>query len=258
MAYTINGGSFSTWSMTALSCEGALDFPKRLGEYEYDWGDSYGTEGFVSTDDLFWDGREIKVKVFYKGSNLVSSIDTLLSTLKGTNLTLVTTFGSHACRIMGIKTVSILKPNQQALLEISFWENAVPVSSAPAAVGGSGILLAGRDFYVDFGMHTKSIGGYSDVPDFYQRNLTYGSAARIMSGVRKNRTVRIELNGRYTSLATMISKVNSLRYLLMSSGLKSLVYRTVTKNTYFTDGAKVYADPKTFSANLILNLKIQE
>lgn len=257
MSYTINASSFSVYNMTILSSTGALDIPKRLGEVEYDWGDTHGVEAYASVGDLSWDGREIILTAYYNGSNFITDIETLML-LKGSNQTLITTFGTHTCRLSGIKVIDVFKVNEKILVEISFFEPVVPVSSPREITGGSGISLAGYDFVNDFGLHVKSVNGFADIDEYYPRNLSYGNTSKIPSGYRKNRTIKMELNGKYMTLAALISSVNNLRYVLQSPYTKSLIYKGITKSVYFTEGAKVDASPKLLYAKIALNLKIQE
>ena len=257
MSYTINSSNLSAYGLTVLSSEGALDFPKRLPGYEHNWGDSNGVEPYVSSTDLFWDGRTIVLKAFYSGSNFITSIESFIAAFKGSDLTLITTYGSHTVRLSGVKTVKLIN-NLQAIVDISFWESEVYNIAPPAATGGTGITIGGYDFLKDFGLHVNGASGYGDISDFYERQITYGTTSKKISGQRRNRTVRIELNGKYADLATLITKVNNLRKVLMSSGVKSLVYKGVTKTVYFVDGSRVDADPKKLTAKIILTLKVQE
>lgn len=257
MSYTLNSSEFSTWNMTVLGCKGALDIPKRIGDFEYDWGDSHGVEAYTSADDLSWDGREIILHAFYSGSNFINDLETLMA-VAGSDLTLITTFGTHNVRFLGTKVYRILKPNTKVLVDISFWESDISHPSPGSAVGGSGVTIGGYDFENDFGLHLKNLTGIGDVPDYAPRNISYGDVARKISGYRTARTIKMELNGAYSDITSLISNVNKLKNVLMSAGSKSLNYRSVSKTVYFIDGANVEADAKTLSVHIDLNLKIQE
>jgi len=255
MSYTINSNQFSVYKLTALSSHGTLDFPKRLGEYEYDWGDSNGIESYVSAADLFWDGREISVKCFYSGNNYALDIQDILA-LRGTDLTLVSTFGTHNVRLLKVKEQTVVK-NKKAIVDVVFWEPSVSASTPASAVGGSGMSYGGYDFRVDFGLYVKKVSGYGERL-FDPRDLSYGNTSKILSPYGKNRTVTILLNGKYANLTAMISKVNALKNVLMSAGNKVLSYNSTSYTAYFAEGAKVEADPKKLVATINLKLKIKE
>ena len=258
MSYTINGGNFSTWGMVVLESKGALDIPKRLGETEYDWGDSNGVEAYVSSADLFWDGRIVTLTAFYSGANLITDIETFVNAFKGEEITLVTSYGVHTCILAGAKVTHMLRPNTKALIDLSFWEEIITPGTPPTAIGGTGVTYGGYDFFKDFNLIVRGMQGYGDIPDFESRAFIYGDSPRKIGAYRKNRGIKIELTGKFASLATLVTKVNALKSVLMSAGLKNLVYQGVIKPSYFTEGAKVEVDIKTLIVRIQLNLKIQE
>ena len=98
MSYTIDGSDFSTFNMQVISCKGLLDMPGRTGEHEHDWGDSNGVEAYVNAADLKWNGREIRLFVFYQGSNMNTDVESLISAIAGEEVDLVTTFGTYTVR----------------------------------------------------------------------------------------------------------------------------------------------------------------
>jgi len=257
MAYTINGNSFSIYDMQILSCAGALDIPARKGDVEYNWGDSNGIEAFTDSDDLNWDGRDIVLSAYYSGSNLISQVDSFLSTYRGIDITLVTTFGTYSVRLVGMKTDKNYKPNTKTLITIHFWQNTVTPGTPPSATGGTGTRIGGYDLYNDFNLYVRLVHGFVDVK-YDQKKLTYGDSPLQYSQYRNNRKVHIELNGAYSSVANMISNLEKLRDVLMSSGEKTLIYKSVSKTVYFADKVKIETDVKRKIARMTLTLRIVE
>lgn len=258
MSYTINGNSFSDYNITILSSQGALDIPKRLGEVDHNWGDSNGVEAYTDSDDLLWDGRMITLHGYYSGSDFISDIETMEASLKGSDLTLVTHYGTHTVRLARINENSQIKANTRVFIDLEFWERTVSPGTPPAATGGSGVTLGGYDFLQDFGLTVSMASGFGIMPEYNHRVLSYGNTPVSFSGNRANRTARIVLAGHYADISTLVTNINNLKSVLMSSGTKSLVYRGTTKTVYFTDGAAVEINYKAKIARIILKLKIQE
>jgi len=258
MAYSIDSTDFSTYNLRILSCMGALDFPKRIGDIEYNWGDSNGIEAYTDADELFFDGRKITLKAYYYGSSLMSDLETFISTYKGASVSLETTFGTFTVKLQAINGESILRPESHAILVIEFWQKDVTINSAPVATGGTGITLGGFDFFVDFGLNVKSVSGLYDIPNFSPRQLTYQNIPEDLSQYRNPRSIRVELNGSFTSVAALISAVNNLMYMVCSAGMKTLSYRGNSFTCYFADGASVEVNLKAKTTILTLTLRVVE
>lgn len=256
--YTINGNSFSDYSIEILSSRGALDIPSRLGETEHNWEDTNGTEAYVLADDLAWNGRMITLHGFYKGSDFISDIQTMEAALKGSDLTLVTHYNTHTVRLAKINENRQIIANTRAFVDIEFWEQTITPGTPFAATGGTGVTLGGYDFLNDFGLTVSRVSGYGRMPEYDHRVITYGDSAKAYSGNRRPRELRIELAGHYTGISNLVTNMNNLKSVLMSAGTKSLIYRGTTKTVYFTSGVKVDLNYKAKTARMVLNLKIQE
>jgi len=256
--YTIEGNSFADYNIEILSSSGALDIPKRLGEVEHHWGDSNGTEAYVLDSDLAWNGRMIYLHGYYSGSDFISDIQTMEAALKGSDLTLVTHYGTHTVRLAKINENRQIVANTKAFIDIEFWEQTVSAGTPPSAVGGTGVTLGGYDFLTDFGLTVSRVSGYGRMPEYDHRGITYGDSPVTFSSNRSPREIRIELAGHYASIAALTTSINNLKSVLMSAGTKSLVYRGSTKTVYFTAGVKVDLNYKAKIARMVLNVKIQE
>jgi hypothetical protein len=256
--YTIDGNNFSDYNIEILSSRGALDIPERLGEVQHNWGDSNGVEAYVLADDLIWNGRMITLRGYYSGSSFISDIETMETALKGSDLTLVTHYGTHSVRLAKINENRQIIANTRAFIDLDFWEHSVTPGTPPVAVGGTGVRLGGYDFLADFGLTVSRVSGYGIMPEYDKRVITYGDSPQRYSAYRNNRTISIHLAGHYASISALVTNINNLKSVLMSAGTKALVYRGVTKTTYFTGGASVEINYKAKTARMILNLKIQE
>ena len=256
--YTINGNSFSDYNIEVLSSRGALDIPARLGDADHNWADSNGVEAYVSSDDLQWNGRVITLHGYYSGSNFIANIETMEAALKGSDLTLVTHYGTHSVRLAKIDENRQIIANTRAFIDLEFWEQTVTPGTPPAATGGSGVTFGGYDFLADFGLTVSRVVGYGIMPEYDKRVITYGDSPEGYSAYRSNRTIRIQLAGHYVNIATLVTNINKLKSVLMSAGTKSFMYRGDTKTTYFTGGAAVDINYKTKTARILLKLKIQE
>mgnify|MGYP006293558329 CR=1 FL=1 len=257
MAYTIQGNSFSSYNMQVVSCMGALDFPGRLGEADYDWNDDHGVEAYVLVDDLHWDGREITLLVWYNGSNLNSDMATFRSHYAGGSITLVTSYGTHTVTLKEIKLRQVFTSNKKIVLTIKFWEPEVTVPSVPAATGGSGITLGDYDFLQDFGLHAEKIEGMSNV-NYREKELTYGITPVQYSPSRVNQRFNLILNGHYSTLANLVDNINDLHAVLRSPGMKTLSYSGLTAPVYFADKATVTIIHNALIATVRLTLRDDE
>jgi len=258
MSYLIDGNSFGDYDMTVLSSSGALDIPKRIGDTEYDWGDSNGVEAYTDADDLFWDGRDIMLSCYYSGSDFKADIETFEAAIKGTDITLTTPYGTHSVRLKKISEISHVVPNTEVLIEITFFQTTVTAGSAPSAIGGSGITIGGYDFGADFSIHVSRVSGYGTMPGYHERKLSYGSTPEQPGSYRSNREISLDLNGSFADIATLTSKIQALQAVLMSAGTKALIYRGTSKNVYFTRGMKVRVNVKLNMIQATLNLNVIE
>ena len=257
MSYTIDSNSFSVYNMTVLSSIGALDFPERLGDVDYDWADSNGVEAYVSSSDLHWDGREISLLVYYNGSNMYSDLATFRGLYEGQNSALVTTYGSHTATLKEIKINQVERVNQKAILVLKFWEPSVSVPSVPSATGGSGVKIGAFDLRVDFGLKVAGQKGLYD-HKYNARERSYGNQPKQYSDVPDPRRITLLLNGHYSNASNLISNVNNLHAVLRSSGLKVLSYNGITANVYFGDNSKVTVILQAFMVSIRLKLRLGE
>lgn len=257
MAYTIAGNSFSDHNMHVVSCLGALDFPGRLGEADYDWNDDHGVEAYVLADDLHWNGREITLLLWYNGSNFNTDIATFRSAYAGQDITLVTSYGTHTVTLKEIKLRQVFTSNKKIVLTIKFWEPEVSVPEVPEAVGGSGITLGDYDFLQDFGLHAEKIEGMSNV-NYREKELTYGVTPIQYSPSRINQRFNLILNGHYSSLANLNSNIKDLHAVLRSPGMKALSYGGLTADVYFADKATVTVIHNALVATVRLILRDDE
>jgi hypothetical protein len=257
MSYSIGGNNFSTYDMMVSSCRGAMDMPGRLGEADRDWEDSNGVEPYVESGELKWQGREIRLNIFYDGSDLISEVESFISTFKGASITLVTSYGTFTVYLKSIETLQIFIPNEKAIIEMVFWQPAVSVPSTPTPIGGTGVRLGSYDFLQDFGLYVKSVRGLSDIPVFNPKARNYYDTAEILGGYRKNRRVNLSLNGNFTNLATMLTKINNLHAVLRTAGVKTLYYKGLEKSVYFADKVSV-TNARLNIASLILTLRVSE
>jgi hypothetical protein len=257
MAYTIEGNSFSDHNMQVTSCLGALDFPGRLGEADYDWNDDHGVEAYVLEDDLHWDGREITLLMWYNGNNFNVDIANFRAAYAGQDVMLVTSYGTHTVQLSEIRLSQVFTSNQKIVLTIKFWEPEVSVPEVPEAVGGSGITLGDYDFLQDFGLHAESIKGMSNV-NYREKELTYGVAAKQYSAARINQRFDLILNGHYSSLANLNSYIKDLHAVLRSPGMKELSYGGLTADVYFADKATVTVIHNALIATIRLTLRDDE
>lgn len=256
--YTIGGNSFSDYNIEILSSRGALDIPGRLGEVEHQWGDTNGVEPYVLSDDLIWNGRKIILSGYYAGSNFITDIETLEAALKGSDLTLVTHYGTHSVRLAKIDENRQIIANTRVFIDLEFWEQTVAAGTPPVAIGGAGTRLGGYDFLSDFGLTVSRVSGYGIMPGYDYKVQSYGDYPATYSGNRRPREIRIELAGHFADISTLTTKINALKSLLMSAGTKQLIYRGSTKTVYFTDGARVQIGYKTKTVRISLKLKLQE
>jgi hypothetical protein len=257
MAYSIEGNSFSDYNMHVISCMGALDFPGRLGEADYDWNDDHGVEAYVLEDDLHWNGREITLLVWYNGSNFNYDMATFRSHYAGADRTLVTSYGTHTVTLQEIRLGQVYKSNQRVVLSITFWEPEVTVPEVPVAVGGSGITLGDYDFLQDFGLHAEKIEGMSNV-NYRERELTYGVTPKLYCSSRINQRFSLILNGHYATLSALIDNINDLHAVLRSPGMKTLTYGGLTAPVYFADKATVTVVHNALVATVRMTLRDDE
>lgn len=257
MSYTINGSDLSAYNIEVLKSTGALDIPERLGETEHNWNDSNGVEPYVASTDIVWDGREIILYSYYNGDDFITDIASFETAMKGTDLTLITPYDTHTVKLKSFEEIQIIA-NEKTRVKLTFWQQTVAAGTPSAATGGTGVRLGGYDFYEDFGLYVVRLSGFGTISNYYLRKLLYTDASPAYSGYRDPRKIRIELQGFYTSIATLATKIKALKSVLMSAGTKSLIYRGVTTTVYFAEGATVDIHYKTKTVKIILNLKVQE
>jgi hypothetical protein len=257
MSYSIGGNNFSTYDMMVSSCRGAMDMPGRLGEADHDWEDLNGVEPYVESGELKWNGREIRLNIFYDGADLISEVESFITTYKGASTSLITSYGTFTVYLKSIETLQVFIPNEKAIIEMVFWQPTVSVPSTPAAIGGTGVRLGSYDFLQDFGLYVKSARGLSDIPSFTPKARNYYDTTEILSAYRKNRRVNLLLNGNFTNLAAMLTKINNLHAVLRTAGVKILYYKGLEKSVYFADKVSV-VNPRLNIATLMLILRISE
>jgi len=257
MAYEIEGNSFYDYNLHVFSSMGALDFSRRLGDIDHDWKDSNGVEAYVDAADLLWDGREIKLLAFYKGADFISDLDTFRGLYEGVEAALVTTYGSHTATLKDIKVQREYVTNREVTLVLKFWEPVVTIAAPPAAGGGTGPTIAGYSFWGDFGLRVQRVSGLHDV-QYRAMNRTYGNTPVGYSDNRKNRIINIHLNGKYTSLSSLITSINNLHGVMRAAGLKVFAYQGDNYNTYFADLSTVTVDPRSNWASVRLKLRFEE
>lgn len=257
MSYSIGGNDFSDYNMLITSSIGALDFPRRLGEAEYDWRDEKGMEAYVGTNDMHWDGREIQLMAFYNGSDLDYDLNIFRTTYAGIPSTLITTYGTHTVHLQDITIQQIFQPNGKCILTVKFWEPSVSVPSVPSVVGGSGVKIGGYDFLQDFNLFVAGMTGFYEFR-YQKKELTYGVEPAQYSENRDNRKISIHLNGVYSSLANLKTGVNNLHAVLRSKDLKVLTYHGITQDVYFADLARVTTMLSTLMVSVRLPLRIAE
>jgi len=255
MSYTINGNDLSGYYLTVIKCEGALDIPGRLGDIDYDWGDSNGIEAFTDSDDLKWNGRRIDLTAFYSGSSMIYDMQQFKSAFAGSDLALVTSFGTFTVRLMAVEIDEYFRADKQSTVVLSFWQKTITPDAISGPAGGNGVTIGGYDFMNDFGLSVRSVRLQNDT-QFRKRSLSYPSTPVEYNGIEDTRAIRLELNGKYTSKAAMISNIEALRDLLMSSGTKTLFYMTSEFECYFADAVSVRIERTLDTVFMTLNLRV--
>jgi len=256
MSYEIGGNSFTDYNMRVKTCSGALDFPKRLGDIEYNWGDDNGVEPYVSAEDLKWNGKQITIDVLYVGSNLRGDVDQLITDHKGSLVSLVTSYGTFTVNLSKVRTKYMYKPNGDAELAIEFWQPTVTIGIPPTPVGGSGSSIGSFDLKVDLGMVIGRLEHLTTIPGFVAKARTYGDTPKVLSQYHAVQKIVLYLYGKYNTTSAMLAAISNLEALLCSADLKAFGYHGNTISVYFADGAQVYPSLKHNFVTIKITLRV--
>lgn len=232
MSYKLNGIDLSTYGILAgvtegnTALKGCFDFPKRIGETYYSWGDENGVEPYVEADDMFYSGRDLtftgvlpynnfdiyyKLKPFYTDLNAVTGLSIL-----------ETPFGTF-----NVQVVNVVEMHNHASGKITMVmrEPVVDITggSYPAS-GDAAYTMDGIPLY-NYGLYISSSSGAYDLGSLKEQNFTkYGEEG---FQIVKHDHSELVLNGYIfaSSIEDFKQKVKNLYLAFSDTGL-----RTINKN----------------------------
>ncbi|MCW0484069.1 LamG domain-containing protein [Gaoshiqia sediminis] len=259
--YKINGISLAGFGIlplrekgNAFALSGALDFPRRKGTTERDWGTEI--EAFVSAGDLEWEGRDITFRGLMRASShalLVSNYGDFSDLCKNDELVFSTPFGSFNVVLEKEIKVTELMPTMLKF-EAAFTQQDVSFSAlTTAATGGAGTLIDGYNLRNDFGIIVQSHSGYFDLAKRIDVNTT-GNYKQ--SGYRDMRNVTLQCLLIGSDLSDMLVKMAQFQALLASPGLHILTsYLGDSFSFYVKDGLQV-SQMLDYAAKFTLRLRV--
>jgi hypothetical protein len=198
MGYSLNGINFADFGIqpgqapgSHLAIEGLLDMPARIEKTDHDWGDRAGVEPYVSTEELFYGGRDLTFHGVAQGASrddVATLVLELYAMLDGVTelVTLASDWGSWSVYVSG-QIEAIYVGGGVIKIKIPFREpvvtltgGVIPTSSSWDSVGG----IDGVDFQalgftlVDLelmGVRGSRLGGHLHRPAPKEQNFkSYG------------------------------------------------------------------------------------
>ncbi len=239
--YKINDTDITTYGILPspsspgdLALSGALDFPKRLGTTEYNWGNE--TEAFVDAEDIEFDGRNLTFRGFLKAADRI----TFLAKVEAFKTACI------ACTIFStplgdfpvilkdeIKVTEYLNSNV-AIITVEFWQENITFGSAGTSSGGIGYKLAGYNLKNDFGIVVEKRANDLDVAKRIEVKTT---GLYTQTEHRGPRDIQLNCTMISDNLTGLVTNMNKFHALLASEGMKTLAFPDgKTHEVYIKDG----------------------
>ncbi|MBR8535382.1 hypothetical protein KDU71_07405 [Carboxylicivirga sediminis] len=227
-------------SVGELALTGLFDFPKRIGETEYDWGDGY--EALVEADDIELADREVSFRVFIQGANaadLASKIEAFKNTCLAST-TLTSSFGiSLEIRLnKGITFTEDIRHHSAIGLAKFTVTNGLLPGVLGAASGGNGFLIDNYNFVADFGIYVQKRKDNKSISSVIDLDTTEKYISDINN--RQPRNIQLNCLMQASNLDVLTQRMGRLHQLLALEGLRTLTFPDgSTHQVYCKDGLKV-------------------
>jgi len=255
---TINGTNTEQWGLLVESASGGYDMPGRLGEYVYDWGDSY--EPLFGSNYTRWAPRLFRVKFLYdpRRKNITvgaNQVHDLLASFGTDDLTLVLTdasgaIGTHTVQLNQVVGWKRYKGGQERFT-VEFRERVPAFEGAlPGTQNGGTFSIDGYSF-AQFGCKLIRPLNLAGVGSAIESNATYFTSAPAIRQQRALKSFGLQL---VLHDANPIVKMASLHKVLSQDKVLPFVLDSYTFDTMFAAGFQSQRkDSKTqvFTLNLI-------
>jgi hypothetical protein len=129
-----------------VAISGVWDFPARVGKSYHDWGEDYGVEAYVETDEIRYEGRDIRLHGYVKGSSKSDALTKLYALQEFMDVfsdlvPLTCDWGEWQVRVNGELEAVYLGYNVFSLV-VPFREPEPLLIEPPTAPGGVTVNLA--------------------------------------------------------------------------------------------------------------------
>lgn len=249
MAVTLNSIDITTaYGLVAahapssnISLENCWSMPERTGDTHYSWPENNSVEPFVSSEDLFFAGRDLSLFCSIIGTqdeiraylrNLYASVRAFTAPVA-----LATNYGSFQVLVKSV-TPELL--NGGAKVTIVFREPVVTLTGGTLpAVATSAYTFDGIPF-ASFGLYLSDAKELDALPEMKEQFFT--SYATEGYQITKREANNLELNGFIiaTSLADFNSKILALYKLFSSAGVRNVKLNDeVNIECFATEGFQV-------------------
>jgi hypothetical protein len=230
----------SPFSGSTMAIKGALDFPKRDGKTEYDWGTE--TEVFCDADDIKWKGRDIIFKGFVQKTNrasLLSVIDQFSELCKSGPLSFETPLGTFSVILKSDIKIDEFLGHNAAYIEAKFYQETISFPGTTGIPsGGSGYLLDGFNLKTDFGIVIEDRQKNLDTPARIEVKTTGTFTG---TQYRKPRDIKLKCKVIGDSISEIQTNLNQFYKLLSSPGMKLLTFPDTgySHSVYVKDGIQL-------------------
>lgn len=223
-----------------ISVSGIYDFPKRMGDTHHSWDDENGTEPYVDTDELFFEGRDIIFKgVILSGrQNAYLSLEILYAAIHAFTSQVVfsTPFGDFNVTVLSITPIHYPDVTE---VEIKMREPVVDLTGTLPATGSGSYKVDGIPL-TSFGLY---IAGQKDITGLPESKVQYfNSFGSEGFQITKRQTNKLTLTGMLTGndISDFTTKVKALYKLFSSAGLRTFnLAGEVEADAFAVEGFKV-------------------
>lgn len=228
MSTTLNGVSLAVYGLTPahapssnISLENCWSMPERTGDTHYSWPENNSVEPFVSSEDLFFAGRDLSLfcSIIGTQSEIRAYLSDFYTAVRALTIltNLVTPYGTFSVLV---KSVTPELVNGGAKVTIVFREPVVTLTGGTLpAVATSAYTFDGIPF-ASFGLYLSDAKELDALPEMKEQFFTAYATEGYQ--ITKREANNLELNGFIiaTSLADFNSKILALYKLFSSAGVR--------------------------------------
>lgn len=286
--YTLNGQSLRAMgfvpghaSGSNIALSGAWNMPARLGTCFHEWPDLNAVEAYVGAEDIVFGGREISLTGTVVGDGLMD-VGTRIQELRNwlssqpAEVTLAGKWGQWSIQMRKSGAISV-KARRFGQVTITFYEPRPTVTkTAPQhwqlAEGCNGVFRDDSAMWDNtdvtegdlcswrsFGVVVSDVSGIDELTARREQNVTQSlRGQRFVRGGMTARTVTINGTVIGRDMTEFQAHINSLQWLLGSSGLRRFMLHGQTITCFAKDGFTVTEVQVRDKVRAKITIKVQE